>query len=106
MQVKIWTCSILFCFCTFATFPLRATYEKQKTATTYAEGYCLSKKQIIKIKRKIAKGDGTAARRLSDHYGFCDTNNELFLFWLHKAAKLGNKDAIAFFKDKEKYGIK
>jgi hypothetical protein len=57
----------------FSIYPL-VLYEEplstQQPATTWTGGYCLGKKEIIKVKRKIAKGNGDAARRLSSHYGF------------------------------------
>lgn len=106
MKINLWIIKLTVVMCTYQIFPLGAVTTTQliiqKAGTIGSEGGCLTTKEITRLKKKAAKGSREAARRISDHYGFCKYHRELFLYWMERSAKLGNADAIAFVKNRAK----
>jgi hypothetical protein len=71
----------------------------EKDLPTEVEIYHLSESERRDLEdRAMKENDGAAAWRLADYYGFSNGNEELFKYWVRRAAALGHPPAVSTLK--------
>jgi len=79
--------------------------ESQISKTTIVKSLDVEDGEYEHLKKKALRGDGQAAYRLANYFGFVLGDENTSLYWMNESARLGNSSAIEYLESVPEAGF-